>query len=74
MDLGGRVVDVNTAIIAGAQGIGFAVPGNTAAWVLSQLLAHGRVRWASPATTGVWTGGGSAISNWPPTRRWPWSR
>lgn len=44
VDAGGRVVGLNTAIVAGAQGIGFAVPSNTAAWVLSQLLAHGRVR------------------------------
>lgn len=40
----GVVVGVNTAIIAFAQGIGFAVPGNTAKWVASELIAHGRVR------------------------------
>jgi S1-C subfamily serine protease len=40
----GRVVGINTAIIAMAQGIGFAVPGNTARWVVSQLLQYGRVR------------------------------
>lgn len=44
VDSRGRVVGINTTIIAHAQGIGFAVPSNTAAWVLSQLLAHGRVR------------------------------
>ena len=26
------------------RGIGFAIPGNTAKWVVSQLLTHGRVR------------------------------
>lgn len=52
VDSGGRVVGINTAIIAGAQGIGFAVPGNTAAWVLSQLLAHGRVRRAALGIAG----------------------
>lgn len=44
VDSRGRVVGVNTAIIAMAQGLGFAVPGNTTRWVASELLAHGRVR------------------------------
>jgi S1-C subfamily serine protease len=44
VDSRGRVVGVNTAIIAFAQGLGFAVPGNTARWVVGELLAHGRVR------------------------------
>jgi S1-C subfamily serine protease len=35
---------VNTAIIAMAQGLGFAVPSNTAHWVIGELLAHGQVR------------------------------
>jgi S1-C subfamily serine protease len=43
-DSRGRVVGVNTAIIAMAQGIGFAIPANTARWVVSQLLCYGRVR------------------------------
>ncbi len=44
LDSHGRVVGINTAIIAMAQGIGFAIPGKTAQWVVSELLAHGRVR------------------------------
>ena len=44
VDSKGRVIGINTAIIPMAQGIGFSVPSNTAKWVLSQLLAHGRVR------------------------------
>jgi S1-C subfamily serine protease len=44
VDSRGRVVGINTAIIAAAQGIGFAVPSNTARHVVSQILAHGRVR------------------------------
>ena len=44
VDSRGRVVGVNTAIIAMAQGIGFSIPSNTAKWVVSQLLTHGRVR------------------------------
>ena len=44
LDAGGRVLGVNTAIIAYSQGIGFAIAVETAAWVLGQLLQHGRVR------------------------------
>ncbi len=44
VDTRGRVVGVNTAIIAMAQGIGFAIPSNTANSVVSQLITHGRVR------------------------------
>jgi len=44
VDSRGRVVGINTAIIAIAQGIGFAIPSNTARHVISQLLTHGRVR------------------------------
>lgn len=44
VDANGRVVGVNTAIIAMAQGIGFAVPATTAQWVLTEILTQGRVR------------------------------
>ena len=44
VDSRGRVVGVNTAIIAFAQGLGFAVPSNTVQWVARELLAHGRVQ------------------------------
>ncbi|MBX6328432.1 MAG: trypsin-like peptidase domain-containing protein [Pseudolabrys sp.] len=40
----GEVVGINTAVILGAQGICFAVASNTARFVLSQLIRHGRVR------------------------------
>ena len=40
----GQVVGVNTAIIAGAQGICFAIPGNTAQFVASRLIRDGRVK------------------------------
>jgi S1-C subfamily serine protease len=35
---------VNTAIIAFAQSLGFAVPSNTAQWVATEILVHGQVR------------------------------
>ena len=39
-----EVVGVNTAIIRGAQALCFAVAIDTAAWVIPQLLQHGRVK------------------------------
>ena len=44
LDAQGHVVGINTAIIEGGQGLAFAVPSNTAAFVLGEILAHGRVR------------------------------
>jgi S1-C subfamily serine protease len=44
IDSSTKVVGINTAIIAMAQGIGFAIPADTARWVVSQILMHGRVR------------------------------
>jgi len=47
LDTSGRVVGVNTAIIAGAQGICFATSIDSARSVVTELLRHGRVRRAS---------------------------
>jgi S1-C subfamily serine protease len=44
VDHRGRVVGINSAVIFGAQGIGFAVPVDTARWVLAELMRQGRVR------------------------------
>jgi S1-C subfamily serine protease len=44
VDSHGLVVGINTAIVAMAQGLGFAVPSKTAEWVLQEILVHGRVR------------------------------
>jgi S1-C subfamily serine protease len=44
VDSRGLVVGINTAIIAMAQGLGFAIPSNTAQWVLQEILTHGSVR------------------------------
>ncbi|HTO95586.1 MAG TPA: trypsin-like peptidase domain-containing protein [Myxococcales bacterium] len=43
VDSRGRVVGINTAMILGAQGLSFAVPVDTARWVLGELMRHGRV-------------------------------
>jgi S1-C subfamily serine protease len=43
-DSQGRVIGMNTAIIASAQGICFATAIDTVRWVAMELLRHGRVR------------------------------
>lgn len=53
VDSRGRVVGVNTAIIALAQALGFAVPAATARWVIGELLANGRVRRPKLGITGA---------------------
>ncbi len=40
----GQVVGINTALHPGGQGLCFAVPSNTAAFVTTEFLRHGRVR------------------------------
>jgi S1-C subfamily serine protease len=44
VDSRGRVIGVNTAIIPAAQGICFAIPGDTAQFVAARLIRDGRVR------------------------------
>ena len=44
LDMDGRVVGVNTAMLAPGRGIGFAVPAHTASWVAAVLIQHGQVR------------------------------
>lgn len=44
VDSRGRVIGINTAMIAMAQGLSFAVPVNTAKWVVSELITRGKVR------------------------------
>jgi serine protease Do len=39
----GQVIGMNTAIIGGAQGLGFAIPINTAQRIAAELIANGRV-------------------------------
>jgi S1-C subfamily serine protease len=40
----GRVLGINSAMAGRSQGIGFAIPVETAVWVVGELLARGRVR------------------------------
>ncbi len=44
LDLSGKVVGINTAIIPYAQGIGFAIPVNMAKQVMEDLVHFGKVR------------------------------
>jgi len=43
VNLKGEVIGINTAIIASGQGIGFAIPGNMAKSVISQIREKGKV-------------------------------
>jgi S1-C subfamily serine protease len=52
VDSHARVVGINTMIILGAQGLSFAVPIDTARWVIGQLMTVGRVRRASLGLAG----------------------
>jgi len=44
VNIKGEVIGMNTAIIAGAQGLGFAVPINQAKWIMEQILKYGKVK------------------------------
>jgi S1-C subfamily serine protease len=44
LDSSGRVIGINTAILAGTTGLGFAIPINVAVDVMNQIVATGRVR------------------------------
>ncbi len=47
LDSAGRLIGVNTAIVSpsgGYAGIGFAIPVDTVRWVISDLIAYGKVQ------------------------------
>lgn len=46
LNLNGEVIGVNTAIIQGAQGLGFAIPINTVDRISAELIQNGRVEHA----------------------------
>jgi len=52
VDSRGRVIGINTAMIMMAQGLSFAIPVNTAKWVVSELVTRGKVRRAYLGLTG----------------------
>jgi serine protease Do len=43
VNMQGEVIGINTAIVAGGSGIGFAIPSNMARRIYSELLAKGKV-------------------------------
>jgi serine protease Do len=43
IDMDGKVIGINTAIVAGGQGIGFAIPVNLAKNIIAQLKTSGEV-------------------------------
>jgi serine protease Do len=43
LDSAGRLIGINTAIVQGAQGIGFAIPIDHASLIMEQILKQGRV-------------------------------
>ncbi|MFN3412778.1 MAG: trypsin-like peptidase domain-containing protein [Thermoanaerobaculum sp.] len=50
VDLDGRLIGINTAIVGEAQGIGFAIPAKRVRRVVNDLLRYGRVQ---PAWLGI---------------------
>ncbi len=44
LDMTGKVIGINTAIISSAQGIGFAIPINMAKQVMNDIVTYGKVR------------------------------
>jgi len=51
LNINGDLIGINTAIYAGAQGIGFAIPINKARRIIEDLIAHGEV---IDAWVGAW--------------------
>ena len=45
VDLNGEIIGINTAVVQGAQGIGFSVSSFTVIPVVQSILKHGRVMW-----------------------------
>jgi len=43
VNIRGEVIGINTAIVAGGEGIGFAVPINMARKIIGDIIAHGKV-------------------------------
>ena len=54
LNLEGKVIGINTAVHAQAQGIGFAIPINVAKEVLQELIETGEVKLPPKPWLGVW--------------------
>ena len=54
INIEGEVIGINTAVNAAAQGIGFAIPINTAKDVVTELIENGRI--AREETIKPWVG------------------
>jgi len=50
LNVAGEVIGINTAIYAGARGIGFAIPADKVRRIIAELTEHGKVR---PAWVGI---------------------
>ncbi|MEJ0082096.1 MAG: hypothetical protein WDM78_14400 [Puia sp.] len=44
MNSEGKIIGVNTAVIATAQGLCFAVSSNLATYIAGQIIMHGKVK------------------------------
>lgn len=55
LDMDGKVIGINTAIIPYAQGMGFAIPVNKAKEIMSDLVSYGRVKrgWLGVTVTDI---------------------
>lgn len=62
VDTRGRVIGINTAVIAAAQGICFAIPSSTAILAASELIRSGRVRRAHLGISAAQTPIGRALA------------
>ena len=62
VDTRGQVIGINAAVIAGARGIGFAIPSTTATAVVSALIRDGRVRRARIGISAAATPIGRALA------------
>ena len=63
LNLDGRVVGINTAIVSTGQGIGFSIPINMAKDIMAQLMAKGRVvrGWLGIAIQDLTAGAGRGL-------------
>lgn len=57
VDREGRVIGITTAILVGAQNIGFAIPINTAKTIMAELRDHGHVVRPWIGVRGTWLSG-----------------